>query len=533
MKWKILLTPLFTHAAKGILKVNPDDLIDSIEIGDRIYKVYNDRLSFAHHENIAVVLENIEKLKKLRGLDLQHTGIESLPESINMIVYLQTLNLHGNRLKSLPNSLFEMFFIRYLNIGRNMFSEVPENIRTMKLLNVLGLSHCGFTSVPSWIGELTKLTHLNLSGNKLKSLPKSIANLTRIISLDLTENPDFAFASPDGNSLGSLELIEIFKDKVKFSKPRFHNEVADFKRFIEYCETLPLYWNFKVLKKSTPRNTNTIDFEKMINIINHLTKMYVKNNILDDRMDPLIDPNDIKCVSNYLRMLYDPRIDSEKLKVFERYSAYMKGLFSDVLMHFENFSLDILQLPNDHYFNFTKYIFSSMANAIRHYSTKPICAMKGLYTTIQNDFSYRSCNAVDFIKNRIEALKEYKFNLLMETSDPKKCYILNYWTRELGSILGFRLVFENEMLNLTEIINGNHLWNGLGMFLNAFTPENIINILTDDVNKNHHVINGIISIINEDNSLCVTEKEGMVNCSFITHNAIKYMLVRLNYLINY
>lgn len=533
MKWKTLLTPLFVYATKGISKDSTDHSISSIQIGDHTYEVVNMHLSLAHHKNIGIVLRDLKKLRTLRGLDLQYTDIGSLPESIGVIARLQKLNLHGNKLKNLPDSLSKMLFIKTLNIGRNLFEEIPEKIRTLKNLNSLNLSHCGFTSVPAWIGELNKLTYLNLSGNQLKILPKSMIDLTQIKFLDLSGNPNFAFISPDENSLGSLELTRLFKDKVKFSKPNFYNEVADLERFIADYKKLPLYWNLNVLKKSSPRTVNPVWFGEMIDIIRRLSQINVKNSITDDTSDPLFDFDDIQCISNYIYMLYNPRMDSQKLKVYEKYNMHLKVLLTNILMYFDHHSLYVLKYSNERS-NFARRIFSSMANAIRYNSIKPIYAMKDVYVMIQNEFSYRNCNVIDFIRNRIEALKEYRFNFLMEMLDTKSCRVLNYWTRELGSILGFGLVFENEMLetlNSTEILNGNHLWSGLNIFLSNFSPEDVITILTNDINKNYYVISSIANIINEDNNLSAAEKEAMINYSFITKNAVKYMLIRLNYLI--
>jgi Leucine-rich repeat (LRR) protein len=136
------------------------------------------------------VSEKIDRLKKLRMLDLGHNQLAVLPDALGELDGLTDfLYLHDNRLASLPASLQRLKKLRYLNISANAFAELPEPIFGMTSLIELRASDNHLTEVPDSIARLTRLRELHLRNNQLTSLPAGVGNLLELREIDLRGNP--------------------------------------------------------------------------------------------------------------------------------------------------------------------------------------------------------------------------------------------------------------------------------------------------------------------------------------------------------
>src|SRR5208282_5344010 len=112
-------------------------------------------------------------LKLLRMLDLGHNRLARVPESLGEIEGLADfLYLHDNRLSSLPASLERLTKLRYLNISGNAFEVFPECVSRMASLIELRASDNPMTALPDLVGQLSALRELHLRNNKLTSLPE-------------------------------------------------------------------------------------------------------------------------------------------------------------------------------------------------------------------------------------------------------------------------------------------------------------------------------------------------------------------------
>jgi Leucine-rich repeat (LRR) protein len=102
---------------------------------------------------------------------------------------LDFLYLHDNRLTSLPPSLERLTKLRYLNISSNGFVALPECICGIAGLIELRACDNQLTSLPESLGRLSRLRELHVRNNRLISLPQSIDTLLELRQLDLRGNP--------------------------------------------------------------------------------------------------------------------------------------------------------------------------------------------------------------------------------------------------------------------------------------------------------------------------------------------------------
>jgi Leucine-rich repeat (LRR) protein len=151
----------------------------------------------------------IERLKKLRMLDLGHNRLTHVPDAVAGLDGLTDfLYLHDNQLTALPPSLGRLTKLRYLNISANAFEVLPESISCMASLIELRASGNRLTSLPDSIGRLLRLRELHLRNNQLTSLPESIGALQELRQIDLRANP-LTHLPPAIAALPRLEKLDL------------------------------------------------------------------------------------------------------------------------------------------------------------------------------------------------------------------------------------------------------------------------------------------------------------------------------------
>jgi hypothetical protein len=119
-------------------------------------------------ENNITLPVGIEKLPRLKSLQLASCQLNTLPAEIGQLTNLQSLDLRNNQLSSLPaeSALWRMKNLQSLDLRNNKLSRLPAEV-----------------------GQLKNLQSLNLSVNKLSSLPAEIRGLKSLKELYLRENP--------------------------------------------------------------------------------------------------------------------------------------------------------------------------------------------------------------------------------------------------------------------------------------------------------------------------------------------------------
>ena len=137
-------------SCKMILKL-PPNIFDGLTSLNWIVLTHN-RLS---------ELPNLDKLKKLKGLNLIGNQLKELP-NLDKLENLELLNLDTNRLSVLPPGIFnKLTSLKSLNLSRNKLSVLPERI----------------------FDKLTSLEWLDLSDNKINKNDPALQNLPDRISV--------------------------------------------------------------------------------------------------------------------------------------------------------------------------------------------------------------------------------------------------------------------------------------------------------------------------------------------------------------
>jgi Leucine-rich repeat (LRR) protein len=129
-------------------------------------------------------------LTSLRTLDLGHNRLHCVPEEIGNLAELSDfLYLHDNRLDSLPASIERLQKLRYLNISQNLFSDFPSSICSLSNLFELRATDNQLSTLPESIAGLSKLRELHLRNNRLTTLPSEIGSISELRQIDLRGNP--------------------------------------------------------------------------------------------------------------------------------------------------------------------------------------------------------------------------------------------------------------------------------------------------------------------------------------------------------
>lgn len=92
--------------------------IDISDLPEEFSSLQNlENLAISYNQNLKRFPESITKLKNLKELNIQGTGIDSLPNSIGNLKSLEVLNLCFTNINKLPQSFFNLKKMRELYIG--------------------------------------------------------------------------------------------------------------------------------------------------------------------------------------------------------------------------------------------------------------------------------------------------------------------------------------------------------------------------------------------------------------------------------
>ena len=159
--------------------------------------------------DLSEVSGRIGGMRTLRMLDLGHNRLTTVPEALGDLDTLgDFLYLHDNKLGSLPSSLERLTKLRYLNISENAFEIFPECVCGMANLIELRVSDNALSSLPQSVARLSRLRELHLRNNQLTRLPESIGSLRELRQLDLRGNPITELPEPLA-ALPRLEKLDL------------------------------------------------------------------------------------------------------------------------------------------------------------------------------------------------------------------------------------------------------------------------------------------------------------------------------------
>jgi len=116
---------------------------------------------------------NLEKLKKLRLLDLNDCNLSKFPNSILALSKLEILSIWNNQISTIPEGLYNITSLKELTIGNNKLKYLSPKISNLKNLKSLETSA---TEIRRYPDEMTKLKYLIeiYPSDTMEYIPKSL-----------------------------------------------------------------------------------------------------------------------------------------------------------------------------------------------------------------------------------------------------------------------------------------------------------------------------------------------------------------------
>ncbi|MDP1723914.1 MAG: leucine-rich repeat domain-containing protein [Alphaproteobacteria bacterium] len=157
-------------------------------------------------------IELLCNIENLTDLYVRDAGLKFIPDAIQKLSKLKTLDLSYNELMELPEVIGNMRDLDDINLDHNRLSDLPETMVNLKKLSALSLKGNKFQVVPAVIQYFSELLYLNLDQNNLLNVPSFIAKLQKLDTLTILENPAFQM-NGQGDHLGKMDLAKLFIKK--------------------------------------------------------------------------------------------------------------------------------------------------------------------------------------------------------------------------------------------------------------------------------------------------------------------------------
>lgn len=520
------ITTIDSDAFKGLLNLNELYLSENrlSTLKNDTFKRLTNLESLWIPENSLTTLDSrlFEGLSNLKQLYLHKNKLETLEDcTFKDLSSLGTLVLSNNELKTIKKGAFKgLSHLSWLECKYNQLTAIDEDIfEGLSHLKTLDLSNNQLKRIDSHSFQgLSRLQELSLANNQLSVLPASIRRLRQLAIINLQNNPNFqANSNNDPNVLGREELTAMFGDRISFESFRFNGEIIDEVSFLAEYKTRDLHWNLEKLKDLRLKEVEktTLSENDMIEIV-------------DKAFDvKLITLKEKDLLVSYINVLHDPEVYYTRWRMYEKDLPLAINLLGFVLKHLD-------QVIDKNMIDFLKYGLNAIAESVEWCPDRQISALKDAYAMIHCD--YQGNELFKFIENKIVALKENEFKLMMTPYySTQNVHVLNYWTYELKDILGFGMVFEERIGTMKQDPFGGHRGNALKAFLDHFTPEYVIGILTDEANKNNEMMCELMNMIDKDDELSAEEKLQLgvdaldyQKCKRITQKAVEYLLFKMN-----
>jgi Leucine-rich repeat (LRR) protein len=195
-----------------------------------------------HGNNISALPRNVDKMSRLRILNLSENSLESLPfdelaklpltelllkknklsgtlieDSIDSLPQLHTLDVSLNQLtRMVPlGSSISFPVLHVLSLSMNRLQGLPDMTSWTNLLT-LAVEENSISSIPNSFTTLEKLRHADFSGNDIRVVPPEISRMTNLAMIRLSGNPlrDKKFVS-----ITTEELKEILASRLEPPPP--------------------------------------------------------------------------------------------------------------------------------------------------------------------------------------------------------------------------------------------------------------------------------------------------------------------------
>lgn len=442
-------------------------------------------------------IENLGPMPLLKELKLSNLSIDKLPESASSYTKLTSLIISKcENLKSLGTlprmSKLEEFSLSGTSITN--ISEIQTIIKNHKTLSCLDLSNGNHNYInlsfhklrlsklilsglliknfPQKICTLTSLTFLDLSDNQIEYLPWNILDLNNLVNLRILNNP--LQLTSQGPRLGLDVLIHRFSGiNFDYSQNNFRNseEIDFFKNY----DLKPLHWNtskLKTLKVAEPKK--------------HIYSCTELKVLWTDVIWPSLEVNykgkNIKnhYFTEYLEYISGNYKNSEKFafvlsnKQMNEILDYLEAIFVTIL---ETKDLNLTQITN-------AFLLIDEKTECIDRQINELRAVYHFLIGIDNlEISLKT-----FIESYLAQQKENIFNLVaLKYSADKNVHALDHWRIRYAEELGFDYTHDSPYRADNIGIYNAQNFSTLVKFFEEFTPESIIESLTEVLNETRNV----------------------------------------------
>ena len=166
-------------------------------------------------ENLQIALQRIQEaqINQLKTLDLSHLELTYLPDEIEQLRHIEILCLQHNKLNSLPAVIGQLSSLKTLNASYNQISNVSRGIRKLGQLEELNLQHNKLNTLPRETTQLQTLIKLLLDYNNFTSLPSAVKYLTNLRELSAADNK-INIVTESISQLKKLEYLSLHGNKL-------------------------------------------------------------------------------------------------------------------------------------------------------------------------------------------------------------------------------------------------------------------------------------------------------------------------------
>ncbi|CAH2269087.1 leucine-rich repeat-containing protein 57-like [Pararge aegeria] len=133
--------------------------------------------------------QHYETASKTGVLQISNHRLREIPEDVfNLSEHLRNLDISKNKIAIIPEDISRLKFLKQLNVSTNAIQVMPSSLANLKKLEMLNVSFNSISCLPESYSSLTNLKQIYLNNNKFKEFPKQLLGLTNIEVVDLSNN---------------------------------------------------------------------------------------------------------------------------------------------------------------------------------------------------------------------------------------------------------------------------------------------------------------------------------------------------------
>lgn len=446
-------------------------------------------------------------------LYLDYNKITVIPSSVANLINLKILYLAGNQIKKLPSSIGNLSNLEELYLNDNLLSSLPNTLNNLKMLSILYLQNNKLKKLPS-LGSLSNIQEIYLDNNLIKILPADLRNLSSIKLISLNNNP--LIERGNGKGLGVYEMMILFGNRISLNMVIMSN--IDEKTVYDKLKQLKLYWNMDTLRqcgidRDKHESYLECDLYKILDIFYSTT---------------MISSVTYNTLRKYISKLNHPEIKYDGWAMYSEFSESINNIIGAILNNLKE-RMDIGDVQ------WIDFSLNTLCDSISNFCPdRQISEIRSIYHILTN-INCSENNLSTFLRKVLATEKEKVFDQIFTPShSSQNVHVLNYWKYILRDALGFNFDFDPRITIKNEDPFGGYSGNALDAFFIKFTPEYMIDILTELINNNKVMMCELMNIIASDGNLNKKDrmmmglKDKYFRCDHITSRAVEYILIKEN-----